>query len=132
MRKTIHKYISSVLAASFILIAGSCDPNEVESLSFNVRTEGDVTTVKTDDEIHFLIDGNADYITFYSGEDGSCYDNRERTEAEIAGFQGATTFRAEQVTADLSHGTKVEPASLYEAQLQTRLKQVPAWMANHQ
>ena len=50
----------------------------------------------------------------------------------IAGFQGATTFRAEQVTADLSHGTKVEPASLYEAQLQTRLKQVPAWMANHQ
>lgn len=50
----------------------------------------------------------------------------------IAGFQGTTTFRAEQVTADLSHGTKVEPASLYEAQLQTRLKQVPAWMANHQ
>lgn len=86
MRKTIHKYISSVLAASFILIAGSCDPDEVESLSFNVRTEGDVTTVKTDDEIHFLINGNADYITFYSGEDGSCYDNRERTEAEIAGL----------------------------------------------
>lgn len=49
----------------------------------------------------------------------------------IAGFQGATTFKPEQVTADLSHGTKVEPLSLYEAQLQTRLRQLPSWISNH-
>ena len=49
----------------------------------------------------------------------------------IAGFQGATSFRPEQVTADLSHGTKVEPLSLYEAQLQTRLQQLPSWISYH-
>ena len=49
----------------------------------------------------------------------------------IAGFQGATSFKPEQVTADLSHGTKVEPLSLYEAQLQTRLQQLPSWISNH-
>ena len=49
----------------------------------------------------------------------------------IAGFQGATTFKPEQVTADLSHGTKVGPLSLYKAQLQTRLRQLPSWISNH-
>lgn len=49
----------------------------------------------------------------------------------IAGFQGATSFKPEQVTADLSHGTKVEPLSLYEAQLQTRLRRLPSWITNH-
>lgn len=49
----------------------------------------------------------------------------------IAGFQGATTFKPKQVTADLSHGTKVGPLSLYKAQLQTRLRQLPSWISNH-
>lgn len=46
----------------------------------------------------------------------------------IAGFQGATTFNPDQVTVDLSHGTMVEPLSLYQAQLQTRLRKVPSWL----
>lgn len=46
----------------------------------------------------------------------------------IAGFQGATTFQPAQVTADESHGQAVEPASLYEAQLQTRLGYLPEWV----
>ena len=69
MRKPI-KYINSILASSLILMASACDPDGVDSLSFNVRTEGGVTTVKTDEEIHFLIDGNADYITFTNDENG--------------------------------------------------------------
>ena len=48
----------------------------------------------------------------------------------IAGFQGTTTFNADQVTVDLSHGTMVEPLSLYQAQLQTRLRKVPSWLTN--
>ena len=46
----------------------------------------------------------------------------------IAGFQGNTTFRPEQVTADESHGTAVEPESLYEAQLTLRLGILPEWL----
>ena len=48
----------------------------------------------------------------------------------IAGFHGATTFNPDQVTVDLSHGTMVEPLSLYQAQLQTRLRKVPSWLTN--
>jgi hypothetical protein len=93
MRKQIHKYIKSVLAASLLLAASACNPDDVESLSFNVRTEGEVTTIKTDEEIHFLIDGNADYITFYSGEDGSNYDRMNRTETEIASLTLSCSFK---------------------------------------
>lgn len=46
----------------------------------------------------------------------------------IAGFQGNTTFRPEQVTADENHGTAVEPESLYEAQLTLRLGILPEWL----
>lgn len=46
----------------------------------------------------------------------------------IAGFQGSTTFRPEQVTADESHGSAVEPESLYEAQLTLRLGVLPSWL----
>ena len=42
--------------------------------------------------------------------------------------QGSTLFLPEQVTADESHGTAVEPASLYEAQLLLRLGSLPQWL----
>lgn len=103
MRKPI-KYINSILASSLILMASACDPDGVDSLSFNVRTEGGVTTVKTDEEIHFLIDGNADYITFYSGEDGNNYDNKSRTEAEIASLTLSCNIK--QQYNDLSYWNK--------------------------
>lgn len=46
----------------------------------------------------------------------------------IAGFQGSTTFHPEQVTINESHGTAVEPESLYEAQLTLRLGTLPQWL----
>ena len=46
----------------------------------------------------------------------------------LAGYQGSTLFLPEQVTADESHGTAVEPASLYEAQLLLRLGSLPQWL----
>lgn len=42
----------------------------------------------------------------------------------IAGFQGSTTFRPEQVTADESHGSAVEPESPYEAKVSTTMASV--------
>lgn len=46
----------------------------------------------------------------------------------IAGFRGSTQFRSEQVTANESPGTSVEPESLYEAQLALRLGALPQWI----
>lgn len=47
----------------------------------------------------------------------------------IVGFHGdPLNFVQEQVKLDESHGTPVEPESLYEAQLERRLGFVPAWL----
>ncbi|MDC1105600.1 DUF4955 domain-containing protein [Prolixibacteraceae bacterium] len=47
----------------------------------------------------------------------------------IVGFHGAgTTFEASQVKIDESHGTPVQPESLYEAQLELRLGKLPEWL----
>lgn len=47
----------------------------------------------------------------------------------IVGYHGEPVrFVQEQVRLDESHGTKVEPESLYEAQLKLRLGYVPAWL----
>ena len=47
----------------------------------------------------------------------------------IVGFHGeACDFLASQTKVDESHGTAVEPESLYEAQLKKRLGAVPAWL----
>lgn len=47
----------------------------------------------------------------------------------IVGFHGdPLNFVQEQVKLDESHGTPVEPESLYEAQLERRLGFVPDWL----
>ena len=47
----------------------------------------------------------------------------------IVGFHGGqVTFDSSQVRADESHGAKVNPESLYEAQLVLRLGRVPEWL----
>lgn len=47
----------------------------------------------------------------------------------IVGFHGeACVFDSSQVKVNACHGTKVEPESLYEAQLRNRLGYVPAWL----
>lgn len=47
----------------------------------------------------------------------------------IVGFHGGEcTFDPSQVKIDASHGTTVDPESLYEAQLRHRLGYVPAWL----
>lgn len=83
MNRLHHTYTLCTLL--LLLWAGSsCNRDAVDGLTFQVKTEGGVNIVKTDQEIHFLLEGNADYIVFYSGEEGSNYDHRTRTEAEIA------------------------------------------------
>lgn len=46
----------------------------------------------------------------------------------VAGFSGGTTFKKEQLSYMESIGTFVTPQSLYEAQLELRLKRIPDWL----
>lgn len=46
----------------------------------------------------------------------------------VVGFSGGTTFKKEQLSYMESIGTFVTPHSLYEAQIELRLKKVPDWL----
>ncbi len=63
---------------TFIIIGfSSCIKEEVEQPTFDVSTTS--TTYKVGDTVRFNFKGNADIISFWSGEDGTNYDNKERT-----------------------------------------------------
>ncbi|MGV3540319.1 MAG: DUF5017 domain-containing protein [Rufibacter sp.] len=68
-------YLFSLLLAGTLF---SCVDEEVEMPSLNVTT--DKATYAVGDSVTFKLDGNPDIITFYSGETGKEYQNRERTE----------------------------------------------------
>lgn len=50
---------------------------ELSAPDFEVAA--DRSTYKIGDTVNFSIDGEVDYLTFYSGESGNNYENRERT-----------------------------------------------------
>lgn len=65
----------------YLLIIGlglaSCVKEEITKPSFDVSSPS--LTYKVGDTVNFNFTGNADVVTFWSGEDGGNYDNRERT-----------------------------------------------------
>ena len=63
-----------------VLIFTSCEKDAPESVNFDVSTES--REVKVGDSITFKFNGNADIISFYSGELGKEYQYRDRIEAE--------------------------------------------------
>ncbi|MFC6997267.1 DUF5017 domain-containing protein [Rufibacter roseus] len=59
-------------------ILSSCEDQEVEAPNFNVSVVD--AEVQIGDSARFSFSGDPDIITFYSGENGNEYKNRERTE----------------------------------------------------
>lgn len=64
----------------WLMVLAACNKKEVAELDFNVSVEK--TTYKAGDTVNFKITGNPEQLTFYSGEKGSQYSNRERTTAD--------------------------------------------------
>ena len=64
-------------------LLGGCQKEEVITPKFDVTSEipfwSGKHAVKVNTEVKFLIDGKADFITFYSGELGKEYKYRDRT-----------------------------------------------------
>ncbi|GGK62440.1 DUF5017 domain-containing protein [Rufibacter glacialis] len=71
--KIKHLYLLLLLSA-----LSSCIDNEVTPPKFDVKVNNE--KAKAGDSIRFTFSGDPDIITFYSGEDGNEYKNRERTE----------------------------------------------------
>lgn len=56
----------------------------------NVSTVGDTIVVKAGEPVNFLFSGDPDFITFYSGEAGSKYIYRDRTEVAAEDIASST------------------------------------------
>ena len=76
MKKKI--YIMAFAAAMSLSLA-SCQQQDISlPVDFDVTLDGD-NVYRPGDIVRFRFTGDADYITFYSGEVGHEYDNRNRT-----------------------------------------------------
>lgn len=77
------------ILACFVLCVG-CDDSDVSTPTLNVsvdtenaiRTEDGIPVFKTGTSVKFLLNEKSDMITFYSGENGSEYRYKDRTELE--------------------------------------------------
>ena len=75
MRKNI--YISAF--ASILLSLTSCQQQNISlPVDFDVMLDGD-NVYRPGEIVRFRFSGDADYITFFSGEVGHEYDKRDRT-----------------------------------------------------
>jgi hypothetical protein len=104
MRLINKKYLYPCLlfAASF----QSCDDMEVEKPDFNVELLN--TEVKPGEEATFKVTGAPDFVTFFSGEQGSQYIYQERTEAEgtpLMSFGSALRWGSQQNTLQVMAST---------------------------
>lgn len=83
-----------ILAVGAFLV--SCNDLDVDdSVDFNVSLASD-NTYEAGDPVVFNFDGNPDYITWWSGEEGHKYANRERTELPLEEIESVTlSFEAQ-------------------------------------
>lgn len=87
--KTMKYYIMLLIWA---VAAASCDPDGVDCAKFDVTVLNGGTVTAGQNAV-FLFNGNADYLTFYSGCPENNYDNRNRTEAELTALKMSCTIR---------------------------------------
>lgn len=81
----INKYIWA-MAASVVL--ASCNDLEPENVKFDVTA--DKVVANAGEPVTFHFDGNPNFITFFSGEDGHKYANRNRIELDPSDIESST------------------------------------------
>jgi hypothetical protein len=82
-----------------LLATVACNRDEVEDIEFSVSIDN-TATFKVNEPVTFLFDGNAEYITFYSGEAGNNYANIERTNVDIANLHLESTVKQQYTDAE--------------------------------
>ena len=72
------KKLLSILVT--VACVAACNKKEVNATGFSVTA--DKETLKANDTVNFSFTGNAWYLTFYSGEPGKKFENRDRVTAD--------------------------------------------------
>lgn len=78
----MKKYIYNLLAVFLLTACNDIEPGEVH---FDISVEK--STVQVGEPVIFNFNGNPDYITIYSGDDGHKYANREKTEIDASDIE---------------------------------------------
>lgn len=90
-----YKLIALCVASLFI---GACNDNLDEEVSLhvsvatndNVSYDGQIITVRKGTPVEFLLSGDPDFLTFFSGETGSKYQYREREVIDPTQIESST------------------------------------------
>ena len=75
-----------------LLVSIACNRDNVDDVKFNVSIDSPAN-IQAGKPVTFRFDGNADYITFFSGEPGNCYSNILRDSVTIASMQLECTIK---------------------------------------
>lgn len=86
-----------------ISLFASCNELEPEDVDFDVTVE--TTTVKAGEPVIFNFEGNPNFITVYSGDEGHKYANRNRTEIDASDIE-KTTMSFTYLSKSVSTGHK--------------------------
>lgn len=89
------KNTSYLILFAITIFLFSCRKDNVEDVVFTVSTSD--TTFRVADSVRFMISGNPDVITYYSGEAGNNYDYRDRTSKEGGTLNFSFQTRVENV-----------------------------------
>ena len=89
------------------LLLNACDEITPDDVQFSVVP--DKVSVKAGEPVVFTFDGNPNYITFFSGEDGHKYANRNRVELDPSDITSSTL----SFTAESKYGTQTNAFQVY-------------------
>lgn len=89
--KRIQYYIVTLCMGIFLL--SGCSRDSVDDVEFDVRVKNDLNSIRVGEPVTFLFDGNAEYISFFSGENGNNYAHITRDSVGVADLQIACTIK---------------------------------------
>lgn len=89
----MNKKILYGLMFGAILNFTACDGDKVDNVEFELSIANDVNNIHVGDAVKFMFAGNADYISFYSGDQGNNYENKDRTDVELKSLEMSTTIK---------------------------------------
>lgn len=86
------QYYIVALCIGLLVLCG-CDRDSVDEVEFDVSVKNDLNNIRVGQPVTFLFEGNAEYISFFSGENGNNYAHISRDSVGIADLQLACTVK---------------------------------------
>lgn len=114
-------YLFFILAAAL----AACEKREVDEPSLEIMLPK--TTYAVNDTLNFTMEGDADLVTFYSGQQGSEFKYRERLEAQGTPQLSFTTNRNPAFPTGVDNTLKVLASTDFNGLLTTEAIQAATW-----